>query len=71
MSYKDTPHHIDCDNCGHLTESRIIRDTVRIRRQMVTIERMPVEVCPNCGERYYDGPFILELEKTLAEKSAA
>ena len=70
MSY-NKHHPIDCDKCGTLTEFRIMRDTIKICGQPVTVEKMPVDICPNCGERYYNGPFILELERAISEKVAA
>lgn len=71
MLSSDVKAHVDCDNCGAWTESHIISDTLPICGQMVTVDKVPVEICPNCGNRYYDGPFILELERAMAEKVAA
>jgi YgiT-type zinc finger domain-containing protein len=70
MSF-DVKPVIDCHRCGTIMEFHIMPDTVKIRGQLVTVEKMPVDICPNCGERYYNGPFIVELERAMAEQVAA
>ncbi len=54
-----------------MTEFHIMPDGVKILGELVKVEKMPVYLCPNCGERYYNGPYILELERAMREKVAA
>ncbi len=52
-------------------ERRIVADRVTIAGQWLQVDKMPVDDCPNCGERYYDGPFIVALEHAMRESAAA
>lgn len=35
------------------------------------LEDIPTEVCPRCGEMYYHGPVLLELDRQLDELAAS
>jgi YgiT-type zinc finger domain-containing protein len=60
-------------NCENLVKKKIT-DTLPIAGQMVKVENAPARVCEDCGEVYFEGRFLLDLEKKLTnarEKQAA
>ncbi len=54
------------NNCEH-EKMRLqkVSKVIRIGKQSVKVENAPARVCPDCGEIYFDGRFILNLEKKL------
>jgi YgiT-type zinc finger domain-containing protein len=62
------------DNCECSKQKKAkVSKVIRIGSQSVQVENAPARVCPDCGEIYFDGRFILNLEKKLErlEKQAA
>jgi YgiT-type zinc finger domain-containing protein len=59
-------------NCENFVK-RKITDTLPIAGQMVKVVDAPARVCKDCGEVYFEGRFLLDLEKqlTAGEKQAA
>ena len=55
--------------CGTLTERKIITKKVPIGLQDILLENIPAEVCPGCGEIYFDGKMLLDFEKAVMKKS--
>jgi YgiT-type zinc finger domain-containing protein len=52
-----------CDLCdGEVIEKRITVD-FHYKKNLVIIENVPVKVCAECGEKYYDAKIWGELEK--------
>ncbi len=62
-------NNCNCEN----TVKRKVTDTIPIAGQMVKVTDAPARVCADCGEIYFEGRFILDLEKKLfkREKKAA
>lgn len=55
-----------CDFCdGEVIEKRITVD-FHYKKNLVIIENVPVKVCIECGEKYYDAKIWAELEKIAA-----
>lgn len=55
-----------CDFCdGKVIEKRITVD-FHYKKNLVIIENVPVKVCIECGEKYYDAKIWAELEKIAA-----
>jgi len=59
------------DNCEYC-DSKVVERKVRVnywyRDKLIVIEDVPVGVCTNCGERYYDASAVKRMEKIAKEK---
>ncbi len=55
--------------CGTLTERKKITRKVPIGQQDVLLENVDADICPNCGEIYFDGKMLLDVEKAVKKKS--
>jgi YgiT-type zinc finger domain-containing protein len=58
--------HLDCDECGTMTETRT--ETVNYPRRgfTVTLDNVEVEVCPRCGARYFNASSIDDMNRRAA-----
>lgn len=54
--------HLDCDKCGTITVTRLVSDYQRWGRQRFFVENLELEVCPQCGARYYPSAAIARIE---------
>ena len=58
--------YADCSFCG----GRVVEDRVtviRTPRRLVVLEDVPAGVCQQCGERYFRGAVVEEMERSLNE----
>ena len=49
--------------CPGTYELRQTTHTVRHKGQVVVLDRVPVEVCSECGMMYYDAAVLKEIER--------
>ncbi len=57
--------HIICENCGGRTETKLVDKTIFHKGKIVLVENIEAEVCVDCGERYFNGKMLLELEDKI------
>jgi YgiT-type zinc finger domain-containing protein len=59
--------YADCSFCG----GRVVEERVTVirtpRRRLVVLEDVPAGVCQQCGERYFRGAVVEEMERLLNE----
>ena len=55
-------------HCGTSTERKIISKKIPVGKQNVPLKNVEADVCPNCGEIYFDGKMILDISKKIKEK---
>ena len=57
-----------CHVCGSTDfESRLVEYIYRRRGSYWVVRDVPCEVCLHCGERYYAGPVLLQIEHRFQE----
>ena len=54
--------HDPCESCGGPIEQRKVRVDHRWKGALIVVEKVPVGVCQNCGERYYDASVLRKLD---------
>ncbi len=52
-----------CEYCGGNVKKKRIAVDYRYHGELVVIKDVPVGVCQDCGERYYDASVIKVMEK--------
>ena len=59
-------------NCENLVK-RKVTDTIPVAGRMIEVNDAPARVCLDCGEIYFEGKYLLNLEKEIKdrEKQAA
>ena len=70
----DIKENITCDACGETTETKFVSKSFKRKGQTFSFQNVKAQVCPNCGERYFDGKTMLAIEKEMKaglEKIAA
>ena len=55
---------LPCD-CGGRAEKGFASDTFIVDGKSVTVGNIPAFICSKCGERYFDGPTVIKIEKDL------
>lgn len=58
-----------CYFCGGKTEIRKIDVDFRWGDKLFVIQKVPVEVCTKCGERYYSAKVSSKMDKIVQESS--
>lgn len=57
------------ENCNHKNRKREkITKEIPIAGQYVSVQDAPARVCQDCGEIYFDGKYIVALEKKVLKK---
>lgn len=57
-----------CHICGGTEfEERRVEYIYRRRGEYLVVRDVPCEVCLRCGERYYQGPVLLQIEHRFKE----
>jgi len=51
-----------CEHCGGRIQRRKVRVDHRWKRVLIVVENVPVGVCRECGERYYDASVLRRLD---------
>ena len=51
-----------CEYCSGLIKEQKVRVDHRWKGQLIVVEKVPVGVCAQCGERYYSGPVLRQLD---------
>ncbi len=59
--------HLHCAFCDTLTKTKLV-SREKIRNGKGYSLQMKAEVCPNCGEQYYDGERLAEFEKMVKSR---
>jgi uncharacterized Zn finger protein len=59
--------HIHCDECGNLTETRFVSKQMKRRGKFYKFDSN-AEVCPNCGNVYFNMHEALEFEKFVKQQ---
>ncbi len=57
--------HILCEYCGGKTKTKLVDKTIFHKGKTVLVENIEAEVCESCGERYFNGKMLLELEDKI------
>lgn len=47
------------------SRERFASDDFTVGRKIVTVNNIPAFICPKCGEKYFDGPTVVKIEKDL------
>ena len=53
-------------NCENQKPEKVTK-VIKIGGQSVLVEDAPARICRDCGEIYFEGRFLLDLEKQLLE----
>ena len=57
-----------CHICGSTDfELRRVEYIYRRRGNYLIVREVPCEVCLHCGERYYEGPVLLQIERRFKD----
>jgi len=57
-----------CNICGSTDfEDRLVEYIYRRRGNYLFVRDVPCEVCLHCGERYYDGKTLLQIERRFKD----
>lgn len=56
----------DCEYCGGKVRGRKVTVDLRRGDKLYVFRNVPVGVCAKCGERYYPGPVLEQLEALAA-----
>ena len=57
-----------CHICGGTDfEKRRVEYIYRRQGNYLVVRDVPCEVCLRCGERYYEGPVLLQIERRFKE----
>ncbi len=60
--------HLLCEFCDGTTETKYISKTFKRKGQEFTFHNIQVELCPKCGEFYYDGKILMQIEIEIKQK---
>lgn len=60
--------HLLCEFCDGTTETKYISKTYKRERQEFTFHNVQVELCPKCGEIYWDGMILGQMEAEIKQK---
>ena len=55
-----------CDYCGGKTKGRPVRKHHLYKKRLYVVEKVPAEVCQDCGERYYHAKTLDAIDALLA-----
>lgn len=58
-----------CDFCSGNVVTKKLTVDFHYKGRLVIIEDVPVKVCSECGEKYYDAPIWDQLEKIAKSKT--
>ena len=57
-----------CQVCGQADlEERLVEYIYRRHGNYLVVRNVPCEVCLHCGERYYQGDVLLQIERRFKE----
>ncbi len=57
--------HLECEFCDGITETKSVSRTFKRFGREFQFENIEAEVCPNCGEIYFDGKTLKEIEEKI------
>jgi YgiT-type zinc finger domain-containing protein len=57
-----------CEYCGSKVKERIVRVDHRWKETLTIVEKVPVGVCVECGERYYPAAVLRQLDQIAKGK---
>ncbi len=60
----------DCSFCGGEVTEQLVTVVRFYKGRVVIIENVPAGVCRQCGERYYRGAVVEEMERLMEAPSA-
>ncbi|MDO8137714.1 MAG: YgiT-type zinc finger protein [Candidatus Brocadiales bacterium] len=58
-----------CDFCGGEVVEKRTTAEFHHKGKLVIVENVPVRVCTQCGEKYYDAKIWAELERTASSRT--
>jgi YgiT-type zinc finger domain-containing protein len=61
--------HLECEFCDGTTETKTVSRTFKRFGQEFRFENIEAEVCPKCGEIYFDGKILKEIEEKIRRES--
>ena len=61
--------HLECEYCDGVTETKAVSRTFKRFGQEFRFENIEAEVCLKCGEIYFDGKTLKEIEKKIRRES--
>lgn len=53
----------DCDFCGGRVTSKRVTVDLRRGKKLFVFYSVPIGICRKCGERYYPGPVLEQLDE--------
>ena len=59
--------HVDCDNDGTITITQYITTHHRRFGDVYELQNVEVEVCPQCGARYYHARSLKDINNRIDE----
>jgi|Deesub1362A_J573_1020465.scaffolds.fasta_scaffold04766_7 YgiT-type zinc finger domain-containing protein len=59
----------DCSFCGGEVSEKLVMVVRFYKGHLVIIENVPAGVCHQCGERYYRGAVVEEMERLMEASS--
>jgi len=61
----------DCSFCGGEVTEQLVTVVRFYKGRIIIIENVPAGVCRQCGERYYRGAVVEEMERLMESSSKA
>lgn len=58
----------NCEFCDGLVESSVQRVPFHFKKETIYVDHVPVRVCTNCGEIYFEAGVYKNLEKIAKSK---
>lgn len=56
-----------CSSCGGKTKSTLVDVTMWTGRGLVVIENVPVQVCENCQEQFYEKDAAMKIQELVSQ----
>lgn len=61
--------HLECEFCDGVTETKSVNRTFKRFGREFDFENIEAEVCPKCGEIYFDGKMLKEIEEKIRRQA--
>ncbi|MCI0620857.1 MAG: type II toxin-antitoxin system MqsA family antitoxin [Acidobacteria bacterium] len=59
-----------CEYCEGVVKAAVVRVPFHYRKETIYVDHVPVWLCGQCGEIYYEAAVYKRLEKIAANRSA-
>ena len=61
--------HLECEFCDGTTETRSVSRIFKRFGREFRFENIEAEICPKCGEIYFDGKTLKEIEEKIRRQA--